>query len=200
MNRLHRRGTRLNYGIAFLKGLKIYCKGSDNTIVIDDFVRIRNCTITIYGNHNTIHIGSKVIMDRVQLWIEDDGNEIQIGEATEIYGPSQLAAIEGTEIKIGRNCLFSRELHIRTGDSHSILDMNGNRVNPSEDVEIGDHVWIGTRVTCLKGVRVAADCVVAATTTLCRQYNENNAIISGVPGKISRSGANWCHDRIAMKE
>jgi acetyltransferase-like isoleucine patch superfamily enzyme len=199
-NRLRTRGTKLSYSIAFLQGLKIDSCGTDNKIIFDDFVRMKNCTITIYGSHNTIHIGGRVVLDGVQLWIEDNGNEIQIGEGTEVYGPSQLAAIEGAKIKIGKNCLFSRELHIRTGDSHSVLDMDGKRVNPSEDVEIDDHVWIGMRVTCLKGVCVAADSVVAATTTLCKKYDEKNAVICGVPGRVVRTGVNWCHDRVAIEE
>ena len=64
------------------------------------------------------------------------------------------------------------------------------------NVVIEDHVWIGTKVTCLKGVHVAADSVVAATTTLCKQYDEKNAVIAGVPGRVTRTGVNWCHERI----
>jgi len=74
--------------------------------------------------------------------------------------------------------------------------MQGNRINPSKDILIDDHVWIGTKVTCLKGVHVSKDSMVAATTTLCKTYDAPNAIIAGVPGKIIKTGINWTSDRI----
>ena len=160
-----------------MKGLKIISAGMDNEIVFGDFARIKNCTIIIRGNRNRVTVGDGAILDRVELCMEDSGNEIRIGNKTEVYGNAHLAAIEGTKILIGDNCLFSSDLHIRTGDSHSVLNMDGKRINHSSDVVIEDHVWIGTKVTCLKGVRVMEDSVVAATTTLCKQYGEKNAVI-----------------------
>ncbi|MBO5725785.1 MAG: acyltransferase, partial [Clostridia bacterium] len=61
---------------------------------------------------------------------------------------------------------------------------------------IEDHVWVGTKVTCLKGVHVSRDSVVAATTTLCKDYNIPNVIIGGVPGKIIKTDGNWSSDRV----
>ena len=195
-NKLRNKGAKLISGVAFLQGLKIISSGTDNRIVLGDFVRMKNCTIIIKGSGNTVTVGDGCVLNSVEMYMEDDGNTISIGTKTEMYGPSHLAVIEGTKIKIGDSCLFSSDLHIRTGDSHSLLDMNGERINPSKNVIIDDHVWIGTRVTCLKGVYIAADSVVAATTTLCKQYSETNAVISGVPGRIIRTGVSWCHDRM----
>lgn len=195
-NRLWAKGVKVTVGATLLKGLKIISTGADNEIVFGDFVRIKNCTIIIRGNRNRVTIGDGAILNRVELCMEDSGNEISIGNKTEIYGSAHLAAIEGTKILIGDNCLFSSDLHIRTGDSHSILNMDGKRINNSMDVVIEDHVWIGTKVTCLKGVRVMENSVVAATTTLCKRYGEKNAVIGGVPGRIIRTSVNWSHDRI----
>ncbi len=74
--------------------------------------------------------------------------------------------------------------------------MEGERINPSKDIVIEDHVWIGTKVTCLKGVHVSKDSIVAATTTLCKSYDVPNSIIAGVPGKIIKNGVNWSTARI----
>ena len=136
----------------------------------------------------------------VYLQIEDDNNSIQIGEHTSLTGKTHLAAIEGTSIIIGDDCLFSSDLHFRTGDSHSIVDLNNNRINPSKDIVIGNHVWIGTKVTCLKNVKVSDNSVVAAGTILCKQHKESNVIIGGVPGKVIKQNINWTSKRIPIVE
>lgn len=197
-NRLHAKGAKLIYGVSIIRGLKILNHGSNNEIFIGDFSRIKNSKIVIRGNNNKVIIGDYTLLNQIDIYMEDDGNEIRIGEHTALCGKADLATIEGTKIVIGENCLFSSGLHFRTGDSHSLLNELGERINPSEDIIIGDHVWIGTRVTCLKGVHVAKDSVVAATTTLCKHYNEENVVIAGVPGRVVKTGVNWTHERIKM--
>lgn len=197
-NKLHAKRVKLSHGVTLLDGLKIYNYGENNQIVLGDYVRIRNCTIIIRGSYNKIFIGDFSFLNQTELYIENENNEILIGKHTNIHGPAHFAAIEGTKILIGDNCLFSSDLHFRTGDSHSILDMQGKRINASQDIVIENHVWVGTKVTCLKGVYVAQDSIVAATTTLCKKYEQKNCVIAGVPGKIVKTGVNWDSQRIAI--
>jgi acetyltransferase-like isoleucine patch superfamily enzyme len=195
-NKLHTKGSKISIGVSIIKGLKIISYGRDNEIVIGDFVRIKNSTIILHGNNNRIHIKDFSYLNQIELYTEDSNNEIVIGSHTSLCGKAHFAAIEGTKIHIGDNCLFSSDLHFRTGDSHSILNMQGERINKSQDIVIEDHVWVGTKVTCLKGVRVSRDSVVAATTTLCKDYDTPNVIIGGVPGRIIRTDINWLGERI----
>ena len=195
-NRLKGKKVKLKKGICFIKGLQIINKGLDNEIIIEDFVRIKQSRIIIYGNHNKINIKDFAALNQIELYMEDDNNEILIGERTNLCGKAHLATIEGTKILIGNDCLFSSNLHFTTGDSHSILNLQGERINPSSDIIIEDHVWVGTRVTCLKGVRVSKNSIVAATTTLCKKYDTENVVIGGVPGKIIKTGVNWKSERI----
>jgi len=199
-NRLRARGVALSVGVTLLNGVKITCDGTDNYIQLGDYVRMKDCSVYIAGNHNRIVIGEYSYFDHTEFYIEDDNNTISIGEHTNLYGRTHLAAIEGTRIQIGSGCLFSSEIHFRTGDSHSMLDMKGNRINPSKDIIIDDRVWIGTKVTCLKGTHVAEGSIVAATTTLCNNYEQKNVAIAGVPGKIIKTGVTWCLERIPVKE
>lgn len=195
-NKLHARGVQLHQGVSLLRGLKIYSSGVDNRIILDDFVRLNDCTIRILGSHNTITIGEDSTLNRTDLHLENDHNQVIIGRRTDLYGPTHAAVIEGTTLKIGDDCMFSGDLHIRTGDSHSVVDLAGRRINPSKDIVIGDHVWIGTKVTCLKGVSVRENCIVAATTTLCGRFDQKNAVIAGVPGKVVKTGVNWSPERL----
>lgn len=195
-NKLRAKGCKVTVGTAIIKGLKIVNRGRDNAVVIGDGVRIRDCEIVIAGDHNTIHIHDNVLLNQVAMHMEDAHNAIAIGSHTKLCGTTQLAAIEGTKITIGEDCLFSSELHFRTGDSHSILNLDGERINPSKDIVIEDHVWVGAKVTCLKGTRVAKNSIVAATSTVSKEFTEENVIIGGVPGKVIKTGVNWTADRL----
>lgn len=195
-NKLHTKGSKVSIGVSIIKGLKIISYGRDNEIIIGDFVRIKNSTIIFHGNNNRIVIKDFSRLNQIELYTEDSNNEILIGSHTSLCGKAHFAAIEGTKIHIGDNCLFSGDLHFRTGDSHSILNMQGERINKSQDIIIEDHVWVGTKVTCLKGVHVSRDSVVAATTTLCKDYDAPNVIIGGVPGRIIKTDINWSCERI----
>lgn len=199
-NKLSAKKCKLSVGISILNGLRIINYGDDNEIIIGDFVRIKNSSIILHGSHNKISIGDFSYLNEIELYMEDAHNQILIGKSTALCGHTHLAAIEGTKISIGDNCLFSSNLHFSTGDSHSITDMEGKRINPSKDIIIDNHVWIGTKVTCLKGVHVAEDSIVGATTTLCRDYNQKNVVIAGVPGKIIKTGVNWDATRIKTED
>ena len=195
-NKFRSNGCKVETGISIINGLSINNKGKNNRVIIGNYAKINNCSVCFQGDNNTVIVGENSVLNCVDFYLEDFENEITIGSSTHLFGKTHLAAIEGTKIKIGDNCLLSRDLHFRTGDSHSILNLSGERINPSQDIVIEDHVWIGTMVTCLKGVRVSKDSVVAATTTLCKNYNENNVIIAGVPGRIVKRQVNWSNERI----
>lgn len=179
----------LNSG--WLKKCKIKINGTGNRIIIDDYSRIIGSSISITGNNNTIHIGKKVFLEYGELCIEDDNGEIAIGDCTIISQKNHIAAIEGTKIIIGRDCLFSSEVTIRSGDSHTIFDIaNKKRINFSQDVIIGNHVWLGNKSTVLKGCRVSDDCVVGTNSVLTKSI-PTGCVVAGNPAKIIRENIGW---------
>ena len=143
-----------------------------------------------------IKIGKNCYLKNVEFWIEDDKNEIIVGEYTTIYGKTQLAAMEATKILIGKDCMFSNDIYFRTGDSHSVIDICGSRINQSKDIIIGNHVWIGQRNIILKNTEVSDNCIIGANSTLCKKYLKSNSIIVGCPAKIVKSDVDWLRKRI----
>jgi acetyltransferase-like isoleucine patch superfamily enzyme len=168
----------------------------NNTMIIKDFSRLKSCSIYIHGNNNHVVIDKRVYLNQAELHIEDDNNEISIGEQTSIYGATHLAAIEGTSICIGSHCMFSSDIHFRTGDSHSIIELDGKRLNLSESIFIGNHVWVDNKVICLKGVHIADNCIVGACSLLTIIFTEENIILAGNPAKIVKQKVNWLAERI----
>lgn len=190
-------GGNISHGLSFIKGCKILCRGKNNKIVIGDFTRLIGCTIRIQGNNNTVIIGDACSCNHADIWMEDDNNTLQIGDKTALCGSIQLAVIEGTQLIIGKDCLFSSKIDIRTGDSHSLIQQDtGKRINYSRSITIEDHVWVGTGVTILKGTHIANHCMVGAGSLLCKKYDDSNCVIAGNPAKEVKSNVDWLPQRI----
>ena len=183
----------------FLERTSISVRGTGNKIIVDNgLTRLKDCSITIRGNNNTINIGAGCKLNKTSLYIEDNGGRITIGKDTIIHGQTHIAVIEGKAVNIGERCLFSANITLRTGDSHSILDKKGNRLNPSKDIMIGDHVWVGNTVTLLKGTIINSNCVIAAGAILTGREFPSNSIVGGLGGNILKSDVDWCSERIPI--
>ena len=194
-----RSGNRLEAPCALLKGVRIHFSGKNNRVVIGDFSIVKNVELYISGDNNVVEIGPWCHLNQAVFCTEDNGNQIRIGEKTRILGSTELAAIEGTQITIGRDCLFSSGIHVRTGDSHSVLNLEGKRINPSADVSIGDHVWVGMKAMCLKGAAVADHSIVGAGTLVTKKFTQPHCALAGVPAKVVNEGIDWDLSRIPVE-
>lgn len=193
-------GNQLIAEGAFLKRCRIQINGTNNQIVVKDLARLQNCMIYIQGNGNQIHIGKSVSLNYAELWIEDNDNRLQIEDGSSADGkkqaPVHMAVIEGTRIILGKDCMLSSGIEIRTGDSHSIVNNEGERINPSKEIVVGNHVWIGTRAMLLKGSRIADDCIVGAGSMVTGSFDEAGCALAGNPAKVLRKDVSWKRERI----
>lgn len=167
-----------------------------NTIIFHKGGIIRNTTICIRGNNNVVEIGKDTYINHGNIYIEDHNNRITIGNGTNLCGKIHLACTEGKSILIGNDCLCSSEIVLRTGDSHSVVDLSGKRINSAADVIIGDHVWIGYRVLINKGVVIPQNTVIGTGAVVTKSFEEANTILAGVPAKVVKRNINWCKDRL----
>ncbi len=181
---------------AFMRGCKVLIRGYGNEIIFGEKSYINNTIITITGNNNTIIIGDDCLLFKASVYIEDDYNRLTIGNKTSIFGPSHIALIEGTTVEIGVDSMFSSDTVIRTGDSHSIIDENGIRINNSEDVKIGNHTWVGNKVIILKGAEVANNTIIGTGAIVTKKFKNSFVAIGGVPAKIIKTDINWDRRRI----
>ena len=191
VNRLRLRGTRLEQGKAIFAKCRFDCRGTGNSIRFEDGSACVRCTFFIRGNHNAIVIGKNAHVREGEFWIEDDGNRVTVGENTLLCGKTHLACTEGRSITIGRDCLFSSDLVFRTGDSHSLTDLSGRRINPARDITVGDHVWIGHRALICKGVVLPRDCVVGTGAVVTRGAFDEHTVIAGSPARTVRQNVSW---------
>lgn len=188
--------NNVTYNGAFLISTKIKVRNERNTIILKKGAYLRNSSINVYGNNNKVIVNEDCKLLDVEIHIEDDNNEIILGKNTTIAGSTHLACIEGTSIYIGEDCMFSKDITFRTGDSHSIVDLEGVRINPSKDIYIGDHVWVGNKVIITKGSRIPNSSIVGTGAIVGKEFVRSNVIIAGVPAKVVKENINWKRERI----
>ena len=175
---------------------KVCDKGENNDISIGPNCVLSNCNFYISGNNNKVVIGDKCNLKYLEIYIEDHNNTLVIGDRTTVHGKTQLACIEGTSIKIGCDCMFSSNIFFRTGDSHSVTDLQGNRINKSKDIVLEDHVWVGQNAFVGKGAVVKSNSIIGACAVVTKAFDKNNIVIAGNPAKIAKENVNWKRERI----
>lgn len=89
------------------------------------------------------------------------------------------------KIEIGDNCAISHDCTIMDSDVHNI---DGH--NNTKPVKIGNDVWIGTRVTILKGVNIGKGAVIAAGSIVTKDIPDG-CLAGGVPAKVIRENVTW---------
>ena len=171
--------------------------GNDNQVEIAAGCVLINTKILIRGNHNRIVIGPDCrFMRGGTLWVEDDNGLLQIG-SNNLFMDVHFAVTEGCKLVIGKDSGFADDVIVRTGDSHSIIDVaSGQRINFSSDVVLGDHAAIFQRAIILKGITLRENTIVAASAVVTRSYDQPGLILAGNPAKIVRDGVTWDIQRI----
>jgi hypothetical protein len=109
---------------------------------------------------------------------------LQVGD---VYVNSDTKLICSESIRIGDGTRISWDVEIRDSDFHKMI-RDDFRV--SKPIDIGSHVWIGSRATILKGVRIGAGAIVATGAVVTRDVPEN-CLVAGVPARIVRKNVKW---------
>ena len=176
---------------------KVIDYGTGNSLIIDEGGALTNCNVSFYGKNCILHIGKNVVLSDNDFWFEDDGGSIVIGDGTTTESGCKFASCEGKRIEIGRNCMFSHDIDVRNTDSHSILNEKGERINPSADITIGEHVWVGIRSTILKGSVIPSNTIVAAQSLVTNSLRASeHTLIAGIPAEVRKTNISWTRERI----
>lgn len=167
--------------------------GSGNTVEFLEGV-VFNGSIDIRGNNNRILIGPHCVI-RGRILVKGNKQTVSVGERT-TFQSVYLLCQEACDVTIGRWCMFSRDIEIRTTDAHSVVDASsGRRLNQPDSVVIGDHVWISVGAMISKGAQLAEDSVVGAHSFVNGRFIESGTLIAGAPAKIVKRGITWNRSR-----
>ena len=118
--------------------------------------------------------------------IAHQGKGIYIGKGTGINASAYLGGQGGIHIGeqviIGPGVQIFSENHNYDQPGISIKEQGVTRLG----VSIGDHCWLGGRVTVLDGVHIGKGCVVAAGAVVTKSFPDYS-ILAGVPARIIKS-------------
>lgn len=185
-------------------------KGTNNSVAIDSKIG-RGFRMMVSGNNNEVVIGKNCILSNTTISISGDNNRLIIRNKARFYGPCQIllggdgeliigenAGIRGVEfnvehgrMEIGELCMFSYGITLRNHDSHCIIEpKSGDVLNPTKDVVLGRHVWVGQNATILKGCNIGADSVIGFGSIVTKNCPPGS-VMTGIPAKIVKENINW---------
>ncbi|OJF90470.1 acyltransferase [Pararhizobium antarcticum] len=192
-NELIAGNTFLNEGAAALKGRVFGKTGTGNVLSIGKGTKFSG-TVEFQGNNNKVLIGDTCHF-RGEIIVKGEGQTVTFGDQSttvDVY----LLCQENCDVHIGKWCMFSREIEIRTTDAHSVIDrVTRKRINPAQSIRIGDHVWVGVGAIINKGAVVPSDCIVGAMAFVNGQFDEEGTILAGTPARVVKRGITWNRSR-----
>lgn len=127
------------------------------------------------------------------------GSHIYIGKEAELRigngfkGNYGLHIVCRKKVTLGTDVLVSWNCTILDSDGHEIIDANGIKINTDKDVVIGNHVWIGSDVTILKGSYIIDDCVLGSNSVVHQKCDVSNSvyITDSKMRAVSRDNIYW---------
>ena len=182
-------------GILINSSIKLI--GGGNQVVINEGVTLKNMHIQISGRNNKLILHKDVkFYNGALITLENEGNTLEIGERSDFQGCSFIIREYDTTVTIGKDCMFSANIYVRNGDSHTIYNEHGEKVNPAKDVTIGDRVWIGYGATILKGSVIENDSIIGTQSVVTGKHIPEGSIAAGNPVKILKQGFHWGREEI----
>jgi hypothetical protein len=186
----------LRSGAKSLKGKVFIKRGSGNTVSIGADT-IFDGTIIISGHGNRVILGQNCHY-RGDILVKGNNQTVTFGDHSTTVGVYILCS-EGYDVTIGKWCMFSRDIEIRTTDAHSVIERaSGKRINGPASVEIGDHVWVGVGAIVNKGAIIPVDSIVGARAFVNKAFNQPGVILAGAPAVVVKSGITW--NRLRKKQ
>ncbi|MFI8683193.1 acyltransferase [Brevundimonas diminuta] len=164
--------------------------GDSNELWIGSGCRLRG-SVHFYGSNGVAHFGSSGELN-VSASIYD-GSSLHWGDRSTAYHV-RVWVHGGRRCRIGDGCLFSENIHIRTSDHHSIIDLKrGALINEAADVTVGNHVWISEGVRIGKGARIGAGSIIAGSSFVNGEVPPCE-LWGGVPARRIRSDVSWVNE------
>lgn len=172
-----------------LKGGSVEFHGKDNILWCEEGVTLSG-KVVFPGDNALVMLCSSRHPYRVDV-SANTGSFFYSGHGSYFNGILHAICSEGRSIILGDDCLFSFGIWIRTADPHLVYDGGTHRrINPSKDVLVGDHVWIGQDALLLKGTRIGSGSIIGAKS-LVSGIVPSNSSWGGVPVREIRSNIFW---------
>lgn len=170
--------------------IKISGKGNS---LISHAALIDGCDIVINGENNTIIIEENVKLRKSNIIVRGSNCSVTIGKGTTFGGVRIVNVGTGNKVEIGENCLFSDHIEIWASDTHSIFNKKNEQINKEKPIIIGNDVWIGSRVIILKGTEISNGAIVGMGAIVSKNVPEKSISV-GVPNRVIKDNVHWTNE------
>lgn len=160
----------------------------------------------VYNGCSTVIIG-KQCRFRETLWrlfADEHNTSVTINDSCTFEANLEVHPNQGKKIIIGRDCMFSYDIDLWSGDGHAIFDVNtAKRINETgkaaahkDMIVIGEHVWVGKKAFIMSGTNIGDGSIVGACS-LVKGIFPNNCSVGGNPAKQIRTDIAWSRNGYA---
>ncbi len=172
--------------------------GNNNQIIIGRNCQFKDVTFHIEGDNHLIQIGAEVAFNIAgSIWFEDHDCTLTIGDQSTFENVHLAVTEPHSTLTIGQNCMFSYDIDVRTGDSHSVIvDEDNKRSNYAQNISFGDHVWVASHCVILKGSMIGDNSIVGTRSVVTKPFLQNGIVVAGNPAKIIKKGIHWKRERV----
>lgn len=161
--------------------IKIGFSGASNARIENSFFYCDDKSKIYLGENISIARGAKIVVAQ--------GGELHIGN--DVYINSNSSIQSESRIDIGADTLIGWNVSIRDTDGHSIYE-NGYLKEKRKPIIIGNHVWIASETTILKGNTIPNGSVIACNSLVCSVKEvEENSLYGGIPAKLIKHNIAW---------
>lgn len=174
-----------NSNITFAESAK------NNVFFCEENVRLVNSAITFNGSNSIVFLCSSRHNYSINASMNNN-NVLYIGRNNYINGCLHIVLSEQKHFFIGNGGMFSFGIWVRTADPHLIYTCDTKqRINPSQSVFIGDHVWIGQGALILKGTQIDSGSIIGGMSVVANKKIRNNSSWAGNPCRQIKDGIFW---------
>jgi len=103
------------------------------------------------------------------------GGEIEAGERSYIGRGSIISTVDGTKVKIGKDCMISHYVLFYTSSLYAKDYAKGIKTQKTGDIVIGDGVWIGAGAYIGPGVSLPEFTIIPANAVVTKYPPQTRA-------------------------
>jgi acetyltransferase-like isoleucine patch superfamily enzyme len=147
--------------------------------------------VRLWGRAAVQNSGTMIVGNRTRLvstivpleLFTGEGATLDIGESSFINYGCSIAASK--YIKIGPRCHIGTYVIIMDNDFHKIEPEHRTEMPPSAPIILEENVWLGARVTVLRGVTIGAGSVVGVGSVVTKDIPPRSVAV-GIPARVIR--------------
>lgn len=189
--------------IDFIRRKKTYSNivnfGKDNKICYKQNKNNKDLKIFVNGNNNEIIIDTQeyfkadIIVGTLDCAVNNC--RVYIGSKTTSNGLYAILLEDNSFFEIGEDSMLSDNIRIYCSDTHCITNKEGDLLNYSKGVKVGNHVWIGYNSIICKNSVIPDNSIIGAGSVVAKVFKEENTVIAGNPAETVKKNVNWNRQR-----